>query len=520
MTNLLMPFAIGGGILLLIIILFASGYVKAPPDTAYIISGSKKKIVVGRAAVKVPFFQRLDKLTLKLIPIDVKTSSTVPTADYIDISVDAIVNVKVSSKPELLAKAAENFLNQPMDYIAKVAREVLEGNMREIVGQMRLEEMVTDRQVFSEKVKQNAEPDLAAMGLEIVAFNVQNFQDVNGVIENLGVDNVEQIRKKAAIAKAEAQKEVAVAEAKASKEANDAQVAADLEIEKKKNDLAIQKAELKKAADIKWAETEAAKGIQAEEQRKIHEIATANANLARQEKEIELKAKEVEITERQLEAEIKKKAEANKYAVQQKADAELYATQKASDAELFQRTKKAEAQATEAQKKAEMERFAAEQEALAKKAMAEAIEAEGKAEAEAIKARGQAEAEAIKAKYLAEAEGLDKKADAMNKYGQAAMADMQIEALKVYFEQLPEIAKAVGEGYKGVDKIVMYGENSGQLASNTINTISQLSEGISESMGIDLKTLFAGVLGGKIATGNTTVVVPKSDADIGTMNID
>ncbi len=520
MTNLLMPFAIGGGVLLLIIILFASGYVKAPPDTAYIISGSKKKIVVGRAAVKVPFFQRLDKLTLKLIPIDVKTSSTVPTADYIDISVDAIVNVKVSSKPELLAKAAENFLNQPMDYIAKVAREVLEGNMREIVGQMRLEEMVTDRQVFSEKVKQNAEPDLAAMGLEIVAFNVQNFQDVNGVIENLGVDNVEQIRKKAAIAKAEAQKEVAVAEARASKEANDAQVAADLEIEKKKNDLAIQKAELKKAADIKWAETEAAKGIQAEEQRKIHEIATANANLARQEKEIELKAKEVEITERQLEAEIKKKAEANKYAAQQKADAELYTAQKAADAELFQRTKKAEAQATEAQKKAEADRFTAEQDAAAKKALAEAIEAEGKAEAEAIKARGQAEAEAIKAKYLAEAEGLDKKADAMNKYGQAAMADMQIEALKVYFEQLPEIAKAVGEGYKGVDKIVMYGQDSGQLASNTINTMSQISEGLSESIGIDVKSLLAGVLGGRIAAGNTTVVVPNSTDDIGTMNIE
>ena len=250
----------------------------------------------------------MDKLTLKLIPIDVKTSSTVPTADYIDISVDAIVNVKVSSNPELLAKAAENFLNQPMDYIARVAREVLEGNMREIVGQMKLEEMVTDRQLFSEKVKENAAPDLAAMGLEIVAFNVQNFEDRNGVIENLGVDNVEQIRKKAAIAKADARKEVAVAEAKASKEANDAQVAADLEIEKKKNDLALQKAQLKKEADIKWAETEAAKGIQAEEQRKIQEIATANANLARQEKEIELQAREVEITERKLEAEIKKTA--------------------------------------------------------------------------------------------------------------------------------------------------------------------------------------------------------------------
>ena len=165
MSSFIIPTAIVGGIILLFLILFSSGYVKAPPDTAYIISGNKKKIVVGRAAVKIPFLQRLDKLTLKLIPIDVKTSSTVPTADYIDISVDAIVNVKVSSKPELLAKAAENFLNQPMDYIAKVAREVLEGNMREIVGQMKLEEKVTDRQLFSEKVKENAAPDHAAIGI-------------------------------------------------------------------------------------------------------------------------------------------------------------------------------------------------------------------------------------------------------------------------------------------------------------------------------------------------------------------
>lgn len=499
MTAFIVPAAIAA-VVIFIICLIVSGYVKAPPDTAFIISGTRKKTVIGKSAVKIPFFERIDKLTLKLIPIDVKTSSTVPTADYIDISVDAIVNVKVSNEPELLKRAAENFLNQPVDYIARVAREVLEGNMREIVGQMKLEEMVTDRQLFSEKVKQNAAPDLAAMGLEIIAFNVQNFQDANGVIENLGVDNVEQIRKKAAIAKANAVKEVAVAEAAAAKEANDAKVAADLEIERKKNDLAIQKALLKKESDIKWAETEAAKGIQAEEQRKIQEIATADANLARQEKAIELQAREVEITERRLEAEIKKKAEADRYASQQRADARLYETQKAADAELFERTKKAEANATERQKIAEMERFAAEQDAAAKKALAEAIEAQGKAEAEAARAKGEAEAEAIRAKALAEADGLLKKAEAMEKYGDAARQNMQLEALKLYFEQLPEIAKAVGEGYKGVDKIVMFGEDSGKLASNVINTTTQLSEGLSESLGIDLKTLLAGFIGGKLGT--------------------
>ena len=152
---------------LFIVLVFVTGYVKASPDTAYIISGLRKtpKVLIGKAGVKMPFFEKKDELSLQLIPIDVKTSSAVPTADYINIKVDAAVNVKISDTPDLLNLAAQNFLNRKVDYIASVAREVLEGNMREIVGKMELQEMVSDRQKFAELVKQNAEPDLAAMGL-------------------------------------------------------------------------------------------------------------------------------------------------------------------------------------------------------------------------------------------------------------------------------------------------------------------------------------------------------------------
>ena len=187
-----------------IVIFLAVGYVKAPPDMAFIISGIKKKskIVIGKAAIRIPFFERLDKLNLRLIPIDVKTSNAVPTADYININVDATVNVKISNESEKLRLAAENFLNKNTEYIAGVAREVLEGNVREIVGKMKLEEMVSDRQKFATLVKENAEPDLAAMGLDIISFNVQNFVDGNEVIENLGIDNIVKIKKAAAIARA------------------------------------------------------------------------------------------------------------------------------------------------------------------------------------------------------------------------------------------------------------------------------------------------------------------------------
>ena len=290
--------------------IIASGYVKAPPDTAFIISGLRKKIIIGKSSIKIPFLERLDKLSLKLIPIDVKTEAAVPTADYINIQVDAAVNVKVSSEPEKLKQAAENFLNQNTQYIAQVAREVLEGNMREIVGRMRLEEMVSDRQKFADLVKENAEPDLAAMGLDVVSFNVQNFTDSNGVIDDLGIDNISQIKKKAAIAKAEAEKEIAVAKAEADRQSNDARINSEREIAIKNNELDMQKAELQKNADTKRAEADAAYEIQKEEQRKTIEVTAANANIAKEERLVLLKQREAETMEKSLDAQVKKKAEA------------------------------------------------------------------------------------------------------------------------------------------------------------------------------------------------------------------
>ena len=497
-------FAIPALIALALIIIVSCGYVKAPPDVAYLISGLRKKprILIGQAGIKVPFFERLDKLALGAIQIDVKTRTAVPTAEFINIRVDSTVSVRVGRSDEMIALAAQNFLNINRQEIATKINDLLEGNIREIVGQMRLTEMVSDRKAFSDKVQANVVPDLARFGLELVSFNVQNFNDDNGVIENLGIDNTEKIRKDAAIAKSNAQREIAVAAAADKEAANAAEVAAATEIARKQTEFAIERSELQKQADTEQAKADAAKKIEAENQRKLHEIAVANANLAKQEKEIELKEREVAIKERALEAEIKKTAEAQKYAEQQKADAKLYATQRAAEAEQFERERRAEADKNEAIKKAEAELALAESESKAKKALAEAIETEGRAKAAAAQAQGEAEAAAIKAKLQAEAEGLREKAEAMKQYGEAAMADMQMQVARAYIEQLPAIAKAVGEGYQGVDKIVMLGNDSGQLAGNIMNTTTQISEGLSESLGVDLKGLLNGVLGAKLVANN------------------
>lgn len=486
----ILPFAPAVIIAIALIALLASGYVKAPPDVAYIISGLHKKprILVGKAGIKIPFLERLDKLALGAIQIDVKTGSAVPTAEYINVRVDSTVSVRVGQSEEMITLAAQNFLNVSRDQIAQKINDLLEGNIREIVGQMKLTEMVGDRKAFSEKVQENAVPDLARFGLELVSFNVQNFSDDNDVITNLGIDNVEQIRKDAAIAKSNAQREIAVAEAENAKASNDARVKAEEEIAKRNNSLAIQKAQLKQEADTKQAQANAAMEIESENQRKLRDVAAADADIARQEKEIDLKEREVAIKERALEAEVKKTAEAKKYAAQQEADAKLYATQKQSEADLYER-----------QKTAEAERFEAEQRAEAQRATAEAVRVQGEAEAAATKARGEAEAAAIQAKAEAEAEGLMKKAEAMKQYGEAAKMDMQMEALKLYFQQLPAIAQATGQAYTNVDKIVMFGDDTSKLSGNIIKNVAQVSEGLSESLGIDVKTLLTGFLGGKLA---------------------
>ena len=487
-------------IALAVIILLASGYTKAPPDMAYIISGVRKKprILIGQAGIKIPFFERLDKLSLGAIQIDVKTKTAVPTAEYINVRVDSTVAVRVGRSDEMIALAAQNFLNINRDTIGAKINDLLEGNVREIVGQMKLTEMVSDRKAFSDKVQANVVPDLAKFGLELVSFNVQNFSDEGGVIDNLGIDNVEQIRKGAAIAKSNAQREIAVAEAENDKAANDAKVKAATEIAKKQTEFAVEKAAMQEQADTAQAKADAAKAIEAEHQRKEHEIAVANANLARQEKEIELKEREVAITERKLEAEIKKKADADKYAAQQVADAKAYAAQKAAEADLYEREKLAEAARIEAEKKAAADLALATAEAEAKKALAAAIKAQGEAEAAAEQAKGLAEAEAIRAKAEAEAKGMREKAEALKEYGDAAKQQMELDAIKVLYEQLPAIAEAIGKGYAGAD-IHVIGNDAGQLAGNMMTGITQITEGFRGATGMDLTSLVGGMLGAKLA---------------------
>ena len=500
---LITALTIGGIILAAIIfvtIIFKAFWKVAGTNEVLIVSGlGKVKTKTGGGIFVIPVIQKVQKMTLENIQVDFTSRNEIPTKDAINILVDAVANMAISQDPERQKVAASKFAGYSIEKIQEIVTPVLEGNIREIISQTYFEDLIRgDKKEFAERIQENVTPNLADMGIDLTTFNIQNYSDKKGVINDLGIENTEKIKKDASIAAAKAKAEVAIESAKADQAANDAKVAAATEIARKQTEFAIEKAELQRKADTEQAKADAAKQIEAENQRKQHEIAIANANLAKQEKEIELKEREVAIKERSLEAEVKKTAEAKKYAEQQAADAKLYATQKAAEADLFERQRQAEAAKIEAEKKAEADLALATAEAEAQKKLAEALEAEGKAKAAAAKAQGLAEAEAIKAKAEAEAEGLLKKAEAMEKYGEAAKQDMQLEALKVLYTQLPAIAEAIGKGYADAD-IHLIGNDSGQLAGNMMGNITQIIEGFKGSTGVDPMSVLSGMLGAKLA---------------------
>ena len=458
----------------LVFIIGMFGYVKVPDDKVCFISGFRKRKVTGKIAFYLRWFERVDYLDLKAFSVDVNTSEDVPTNDYINIKADAIAKVQIDE--EVLDKASKNFLNKPSSTIADEIKDVLEGNLREIIGQLKIEEIVQNRKEFNNKVQENVSPDLKEMGLKIISFTIQNFQEERGIIENLGAENEAKITKEALIARAKAERDVNIEKSKATKEAIDVKVQTETEISIKENELNIKKADLKVQSDTKKAIADVTYEKEFEKNRKEVEQAKGEADF--QKEEINIKTQKAK-----LEAQVKNEQEI-------KADAELYKRNKDAEAKLIEKQREMEAIKLEAETKALAKKLEAEAEAEAirikAEANAKAIEQEGLAQAKSIQAKLNAEAEGKKNSLLAEAEGLDKKAEAMKKYGEGALLEM-------YFKALPEIAKNVASPLEKVDKITMYGEGNGEkMIGDITKMIEKVNSGVGDSLGIDLKSVIAG----------------------------
>lgn len=475
-------------VVLTIAVIFMLGYVKAPTDKAYIISGLRKKpkVLIGQAGVKIPFLERKDEMLLRQISIDIKTNGYIPTNDFIGVDIDAVAKVRVLTEkdvtvdengnlkaglnPEearyitedMVNAAMKNFLNMHEEDIRFALTDSLQGNMREIIGTQTLKDLCNNRKGFGDEVQAKAQKDMNALGIWIESCNIQRIDDQDGLINALGQDNMAKIKKDASIAKAKADSEVAVEQARARQIANDADVAAQTDIAMKQNDLAIKKAELKKASDLKQAEADASYAIQEQFQRKSIEETSVNADIARREREVELKRREAEVMEQTLEAEVKRKAEAEKYAKEQAAEAELFQRQKRAEGDLFEKLREVEAQkaTAEAEKFAELQK------------------------AEGILAIGKSEAEAIRLKAVAEAEGIEKKMLAMKKYEKAAMLELIVNIL-------PEMAGAIAEPFGAIDNISIIDSGNGEGGVNSMGTyvpgaLAKVLQSVKEVTGLDL----------------------------------
>jgi flotillin len=482
-------------IVILAVILFATGYVKAAPDTAIIISGmGKRKILIGKAGFRWPFLQRIDKLSLRVFQVDIKTDEAIPTSNFINIRVDGVANLKISSDPELLNRAAEAILNMNEANLIRQVQQVLQGNMREIIGTVDIKKLVQDRQGVASSVKENVVPDMAKMGIEVVNFNIQSFSDDNHVIENLGIDNIAQISKDAAIAKANADRDVTIAKSNAEEAANRSRVEASQKIIEQNTTLSLKESELKQQTDTAKAQADAAYKIEEQKRQQEINIAQINAEISKRERMVELENREVEIQEKKLAAEINKVADAKKYAAQQEAEADLFTRQKAAEAQKFELEKEAEIQKIQAEADKEVKQKAAE--ALLIEAQAEANAQIAKANA--AKEAALAEAQGIEAKGRAEADAIKAKAEAMKQYGEAATLQLILDS-----GVLPEIvnaySKPIAEAMGQIDSITMYGEgNTAKLTEEITKNGTQIFDGLEKATGLDIKSILAGYLGGRL----------------------
>jgi len=481
--SILIGIGIALGVLILLIII---SYVKTSPNQALVISGWPRrnpKYLIGTGGLRIPGLQKVDRLYLGQLSVDIKTDSSVPTSDFINVDVDAVAKVRID--PSLIAVAAANFLGKDREEIAKEIRDSLQGNMREIIGTQDLRSLNVDRDGFSNQIQEKAAPDMAKLGIEILSCNIQSITDNEGLIHALGADNTCKITKEASINKANAERDVAIARAIAAKESNDARVQSETEIAIRNTELAVKQADLKKQADTQAAIADAAYEIQKQEQAKEINVKTVEAEAA---KAIRMQERQKEINRLTIEAEVEKAKQEQllreqEIAIQEKLlDAQI---NKQADADKYQKEISAAAELEQRKRKAEAERYEAEQKAAAVKAQAEAELFAQQQKAAGIEAVGKAEAAAIKAKGEAEAAAMDKKAEAYKKYNGAAIAEMMVKIL-------PDVAAKVAEPLTSINDVHVYGTSGSEAAGISGNVpvvMRQTMEVIKEATGVDMASI-------------------------------
>ncbi len=489
MPEPLMIPAIVVGVLVVLGLAFWARYKTVSPDEAMIITGSflgtknamidesgrKIKIVRGGGAFILPIFQQAEFLSLLSHKLDVSTPE-VYTEQGVPVLADGVAIIKIGGTVEDVATAAEQFMGKPIDALKGEAQEVLEGHLRAILGSMTVEEVYRNRDKFAQEVQSVAARDLKKMGLQIVSFTIKDVRDKHGYLEALGKPRIAVVKRDADIAEAEAVRDARIKKAQADEEGQKAELLRDTNIAEAEKDKEMKVASFKKDQDMAKAEADQAYSIQEARAKQIVVEEEMKVELVRKEREIDLEAKEILRREKQYDAEVKKKADADRYAVVQAAEADKEKQMREAEAMQF----RIEAEA---------------------KAMAEQKRLDGQAQADAERAKGTAEAEVIRLRGLAEAEAKEKLAEAFEKFGEAAVLDIIVK-------MLPELAGKIADPIGSIDKLTVVDTGHGEGAARVSNYVTSLMATAPEMLksvsGIDVEGLIKGLTSGKLGTGGAS----------------
>ncbi|OZU90555.1 flotillin [Virgibacillus indicus] len=475
--------AIAVFLVLALIGVFVSKYRTAGPDEALIVTGSylggknvhtdesgnKVKIIRGGGTFVLPVFQQAEPLSLLSSKLEV-TTPEVYTEQGVPVMADGTAIIKIGGSISEIATAAEQFLGKSKEDRENEAKEVLEGHLRSILGSMTVEEIYKNRDKFSQEVQRVASQDLAKMGLIIVSFTIKDVKDKNGYLDSLGKPRIAQVKRDADIATAEADKETRIFRAEAAKDAQRAELERATEIAEAEKENQMKTADYRREQDVAKARADQAYDLETARSKQEVTEQEMQIKIIERQKQIELEEKEILRRERQYDSEVKKKADADRYAVEQAAVADKAKQIADADANQYR---------IESQAKADAER----------------VRVDGLAKADAERAQGESEAEVIRLKGLAEAEAKEKIAEAFEQFGQAAVLDMVMK-------MLPEYAKEVASPLGNIDKITVVdtGSSNGEGGANKVsgyatNLMSTLQESLKASSGIDVKELLENITG-------------------------
>ncbi|MBO9599688.1 MAG: flotillin family protein [Cohnella sp.] len=463
-TTLYIPVGIIIAVILLIVV-FASRYRTVKADEAMIVTGALTsngmKIVKAGGTFIWPVVQSSSYLSLQVQTLDIHTPE-VYTMHGVPVMVDGVAQIKIKGDMESIATAAEQFLGKPDEELKSIATQTMEGHLRAILGTMTVEDVYRNREEFARNVQEVAASDLNKMGLQIVSFTIRDVRDKNGYLDALGQPQIASVKRDAEIAKANAQRDEQIAKSKALEEGKKAEFTAETNISEAHKEMEVKKAVFKQEQDIKKAEADQAYTLQEAKTMQLVKAEEMAIQVIEREKLIELETKEIERRERELVATVKKQAEAERFAQEQKAEADRYQI--------------------EAKAKAE----------------AEAVRLAGNANADKERAEGTAEADVIRLKGLAEAEAKDKIADALRKYGEAAIIELIVQ-------KFPDIAKAIAEPLSKTEKIVIVdggggGPNggAGKVTGYVTDLLAKMPETVNALTGVDVNQLLR-----RLAEGST-----------------